>query len=78
MRKVENGNFVKLWLSANDTFSWANKSGAAWPCSFLSGKRLFAEFDQGDLIDLDINGGRGSQDCPSDEFNAITDDFLKE
>ena len=69
---------VKLWLSANNTYDWANRAGAAWPCSFLADKPLFAEFDsQGDLIDLAINYGQGDQDCPGDEFNAITDDFLR-
>ena len=69
---------VKLWLSANDTYQWAHKAGASWPCSFLSDKPLFAEFDSnGDLIDLTINYGHGDQDCPGDEFNAITSDFLE-
>ena len=76
---------TKLWLSASDTYNWAHRSGASWPCSFLSGKRLFAEFEPngetlpwcGDLIDFDINDGRGDQDCPADEFNAITDDALQ-
>ena len=68
---------VKLWLSANDTYQWAHKAGASWPCSFLADKPLFAEFDNtGDLVDLAINHGRGNQDCPSNEFTAITDDFL--
>ena len=67
---------VKLWLSTNDTYNWAHRAGALWPCSFLSGKRLFAEFDcKGDLIDGTTNGKHGCN-CPSDEFNAITTDFL--
>ena len=68
---------TKLWLSAHDTYQWAHKAGAAWPCSFLADKPLFAEFDSNsDLVDLAVNYGRGNQDCPSDEFNAITSDFL--
>ena len=68
---------VKLWLSANDTYNWAHKPGAAWPCSQLSGRRLFAEFEaNGDLVDMQIDGGRGEQDCDANEFNAITSDFL--
>ena len=79
MKIKRDGDNVKLWLSARDTYNWARRPGDAWPCSFLSGRRLFAEFDgQGDLIDLSIDGGRGDQDCPADEFTAMTDDFLAE
>lgn len=69
--------YTKLWLSANDTYNWAHKASAAWPCSFLSDKRLFAEFEpNGDLVELAVNGGKGDQDCPADEFNAIVEDFI--
>ena len=63
---------AKVWLSANDTYHWAHRTNATWPCSFLSGRRVFAEFDRhGDLVDMAIDGGRGDQDCPCDEFDAI-------
>lgn len=75
MKKKKQGNTVKLWLSANDTYAWANRPGAAWPCSFLAGKRLFAEFDDGDLVDYAVDGKCG--EVPVDEFNAITSDFLE-
>lgn len=78
MRIKRNGTSTQLWLSSNDTYNWAHRPDAAWPCSFLSGRRLFAEFNRGDLVDLSIDGGRGDQDCPDDEFTAITDDFLVE
>ncbi len=76
--RIQRGDYgVKLWLSADDTYNWAHKRGASWPCSQLSGKRLFAEFDsRGDLVDMAVNGGRGEQDCDSAEFNAITSDYL--
>ncbi len=68
---------VKLWLSARDTYDWAHRSGNSWPCSQLSGRRLFAAFAPNeDLVELSIDGGRGNQDCDATEFNAITDDFL--
>ena len=71
-----NGELASLSMSANDTRAWANKPGARWPCSTLSGRRFFAEFDSfGDLIDLSIDGGRGDQDCDGGEFNAIVDDY---
>jgi hypothetical protein len=75
MKTLATGNGVKLWLSANDTYKWATRPGSAWPCSELSGHRLFAEFAKGgDLIDMAIDGK--SADCSADEFNAITNDFL--
>ena len=77
MRIEKSGQgYTQLWLSANNTYDWAHKSGAIWPCSTLSGHRLYAQFDSyGDLIDMTIDGK--SKDCPADEFNAITSDFLK-
>jgi hypothetical protein len=65
---------VKLWLSSNDTYRWATRPNASWPCSQLSGNRLFAEFDKGGLVDMSVNGK--SLDVDANEFNAITSDFL--
>ena len=77
MRKHTSKYGASLWLSRHDTYEWANKSDAPWPCSFLANKTLFAEFEaNGDLVDIVVNGGRGDQDCPADEFDAITSDFL--
>ena len=47
MRTQITDSGVKLWLSANDTYRWATRPRAAWPCSELAGNRLFAEFDRG-------------------------------
>ena len=71
---TENG--VNVWLSANDTHAWAHRSGASWPCSQLSGRRVFAGFDSNGLCDVAIDGGRGDQDCDSAEFNACVADHL--
>lgn len=70
---------TQLWLSANDTYDWANKSGGKWPCSVLSGHRLYAEFDKdNNLVDIRIDGRiQRIVNCPVDEFNAITSDFMK-
>ena len=66
---------VKIWLSTNDTYKWAHRSGSGWPCSYLSNKRVFAEFDRlGDLVDFAINGS--VKYCPSNEFNALIADFI--
>ena len=43
--KTINGT-IKLWLSVNDTYDWAHKPGAAWPCSKLSGKRVYIEIEK--------------------------------
>ena len=75
MRFTDQGNGFCLWLSARDTADWARKPGAAWPCSWLSGRRLFVAFDSGGLVDLQVDGGKGDQDCPVDELNAIVADF---
>ena len=66
---------VKIWASTNDTYRWANRSGESWPCSQLSGNRLFAEFDKGHLVDYAINGKDGV-DIDATEFNAFTQDIL--
>lgn len=80
MRIEKTGTTVKLWLSTKDTYDWAlgraDWWGTGWPCSQLSGKRLFAEFDNGDLVDYAVNGKNGV-DIPGDEFTAMTDDFIK-
>jgi hypothetical protein len=69
---------VKLWLSASDTYRWSHRPAAHWPCSILSGRRMFAEFDRKGLVDLALNSGRGSQDCDTSELNAITSDMLRD
>ncbi len=74
MRMKNDGSTTKIWLSAEDTYKWAHRVGASWPCSTLSGKRLFAEFDDGDLVDLTING-KANQDCDASEFNAMIADL---
>ena len=66
---------VKLWLSANDTYNWATRPRDSWPCSKLTGKRLFAEFDKGGLVVLAINSRMG--DCSADELTAIVSDHLR-
>jgi len=48
---------LKIWLSENDTYRFASGfyGTGRWPCSELSGKRVFVEFDSvGDLVDLDV------------------------
>jgi hypothetical protein len=68
---------VNVWLSPADTRRWATCPGNHWPCSFLAGKRLFAQLDAHGLVDFTVDNGRGDQDCPSAEFNAIVADALR-
>ncbi|KKK74097.1 hypothetical protein LCGC14_2887220 [marine sediment metagenome] len=76
MRAKKIGNTIKIWISANDTYAWAHKIGKCWPCSTLSGKRVFAEFDDGDLIDITING-KSNFDCDAYELNIMIADFME-
>lgn len=76
MRSQIHKTGFKLWLSVNDTADWANRPGNKWPCSQLSDKRLFVEYDDCGLIDITINGKIG--DCNSVEFKAIVSDHIKD
>ena len=67
---------ITLWLSKRDTYDWARRADAAWPCSTIAGKSLVAVFDQGGLVDITING-RAAGEIDGTEFNAITSDFLR-
>ncbi len=67
---------AKLWLSADDTSSWSSRPRCSWPCSQLSGRRLFAEFDSNGLLDFAIDSGRGEKDCDGNELSAICCDHL--
>ena len=77
MRFHDKGNAFALQLSARETYAWAHRAGSAWPCSFLSGRRLAVEFDRNGLFDLSIDGWRGDQDCPGDELSAIVADHVQ-
>jgi hypothetical protein len=89
MRVKETANTTKYWISADETYAWAHKTGARWPCSTLSGKRIFAEYDDnGRLCDVAIDGrsdngrlcdvaidGQSDTDTSSHEFNCLMKDF---
>ena len=76
---IKKGPYVtKIWASPLDTFDWVHRVGNAWPGSTLSDKRVFVELDsKGNLVDLVINSGRGSQDVDGHELNAFIEDALK-
>ena len=76
MRVQDNGDSVAIWANTHDTYEWAHKTGAAWPCSELSGHRFFAAFDTNGLVALTVDGR--DADVPGDELSAITSDLLAE
>ena len=76
MRIIIDNHNVKIWLSKNDTYNWANMPGQSWPCSQLANKSLFAEIEQGDLIDYAITPKTLNSDIDTTEFNAILQDFI--
>lgn len=76
-------NGFTINLSVCDISDWVRTPGAAWPCSTLDGKRLYAEFDSNGLLDYSINGRSANcdvaeYDIDSHEFNAIIADHAKE
>ena len=69
-------NGYTMKLCARDTYDWAHKPGAVWPCSMLADRRAVVVVDSNGLCDLSINGGRGEQDIDGSELTAIVGDFL--
>lgn len=68
---------VKLWVSARETYAWANRPGNRWPCSQLSFRRFYAEFDTNGLCDFTLDGqGLGSRDLDSNELTACCRDMI--
>ena len=71
---------VNVGLSAAETEAWARGCAPAdghWPCSELSGRRLFAAFDTNGIVELEIDGGHGDQDVDHDELYACLSDYLR-
>lgn len=71
-RLIDNGAFYTIKLSARDTHDWAHHPSKGWPCSTLSGRAVWAQFDSrnGDLVDTNA-----PDDVDGVEFSAIFDDF---
>jgi hypothetical protein len=75
IQKHEGG--YTMWLSARDTYEWAHKAGAAWPCSTLSDKRCMVVVDGTGLCDFTVNG-RDNYGTGGAELDAIVSDHLPE
>lgn len=72
---MRTGSGYKLCLNTVETFEWATRPNDAWPCSTLSGKRLFVEVDSNGLCDIAINGEHSAA-CDGTELDAIVSDHL--
>lgn len=76
MRTAIHSDSFTVWLSAQDTYDWAGKPMASWPCSTLANKRLVASFDTNGLYDLSVNGRDTSEDTDGNELSAMVSDFM--
>jgi hypothetical protein len=63
-----------LWLTSQDTSTWATRPGHAWPGSQLRGKRVVVQVDSNGLSDMAVNGK--SLDVDGNELEAIVSDKL--
>lgn len=76
MRTQITATQVVVWISARETYDWAHRADAAWPCSRLSNKRLCATFDNHGLSELTVDGRSPSDDLDGTELSAICADHL--
>lgn len=78
LKAHKNGDKItgyRMCLSASDTYDWAHKPGAAWPCSTISDKRIAVTVDSNGLCDFTMNGRYA--DCDGNELSAIVADHLR-
>jgi hypothetical protein len=75
MRIQDDGDSFALWVSADDTYNWANRINNAWPCSTLSGHRFACCFDRTGLVEFTLDGKQFA-DVDANEFNACVSDLL--
>ena len=74
--RIDKNSFV-LWLSANDTYNWAHKPGATWPCSTINGRRVALFVDMTGLVEFTVNGRNGI-DIDGGELSAMMADFVRD
>lgn len=75
MKLKDHGDGFCIWINARESYEWAHRTGAAWPCSTLSGHRVFAAFDRNGLVDLTVDGKDSSDRWDGHEFNALVADM---
>lgn len=66
--------YYQLCLSSNETYTWATKVNASWPCSQLKGHRLRVTVDQNGILDYAIDGQY--KDIDDNELTACVADHL--
>ena len=64
-----------IWLSEDDTWSWAHRINASWPCSQLADHKVCAIVDNNGLCDLYIDG-KYPDEVDSTELQACIADHL--
>lgn len=64
-----------MWLAAHETYNWAHRAGASWPCSTTSNRRLCVVVDTNGLCDLTVNG-RDNGNVDATEIDTIVADHL--
>lgn len=77
VKRNEGPHGLSVTASADATYNWAHRPGEAWPGSSIQGHRVRADFDKsGDLVDLQIDGGKTDSDSlDGTELNAFLDDL---
>jgi hypothetical protein len=71
MTITRNNSGYSMSLGRSETYRWAHKPRAAWPCSELADRSVYVEVDSNGLCDVrpsDISGGA--------ELEAIIADHL--
>jgi hypothetical protein len=63
-----------MWLNAWETYLWATRPHAAWPCSQARSNRLMIQVDSNGLCDFTVNGKDADMD--GNELDAIVSDHL--
>lgn len=78
MKIKKEGNIKRVWISSSETWRWANRINAKWPCSTLADKRIYMELDKHDnIVDIKING-RYSSKIDGHELRSCINDLLKD
>lgn len=78
MKIKKTKNTTQVWISSNETFKWARRPNAQWPCSTLADRRIFVELaSNGDLVDIKINGKNPKNNIDSHELNSLLNNLIK-
>lgn len=72
---IETPDGYRMRLSPDDTWDWAHRPGALWPCSETAGHSLTVVVDSVGLCEIAVDG-REEIDLDGNELDAIVSDFL--